>query len=203
MIPKIIHRIWLGGSMPAREADFGHRWQMLHPGWTVRTWREWNMPALRNQDLFDAATHPAEQADLARLELIHSYGGVYVDTDYEPLRPLDDLLAAVDCFLAAEDERWIAVGIFGAAPRHPFIGKLIDDVRLSAADRDRPINERTGPKFMTAAYHEWCERNPGADVTVFPAALFYPYHFTELERAGESFPEAYAVHRWQGSWLDD
>lgn len=200
-IPKVIHRIWLGGPMPPVVARYGKAWRDLHPGWLVRTWRDWDLPALTHQEWFDRAASPAQRADIARLELLHRYGGVYVDTDFEPLKPLDDLIAGTSCFIATEDGRWLATGIMGAVPGHPFVADLIDGLPGSIQEnRDAPPNQQTGPKYVTGRYRAYTEAHPDDPVTVFPAALFYPYHFTEPERAGDAFPDAYAVHHWSHSW---
>jgi hypothetical protein len=42
------------------------------------------------------------------------------------------------------------------------------------------------------------EQEPG--VTIFGADKFYPYLWDEPERAGDEFPDAYAVHHWSLSW---
>ncbi|MCX7273009.1 MAG: hypothetical protein NTV19_07425, partial [Burkholderiales bacterium] len=38
------------------------------------------------------------------------------------------------------------------------------------------------------------------DVRLVAGRLFYPYGWDEPHRAGESFPNALAVHRWAHSW---
>ena len=39
-IPKLIHRVWLGGGMPQKYVEFGTTWQRRHPDWTVIDWDE-------------------------------------------------------------------------------------------------------------------------------------------------------------------
>jgi mannosyltransferase OCH1-like enzyme len=200
-IPRIIHRIWLGAPMPPDVARFGKAWQRLHGGWTVRTWRDWDMPALQHQRWFDEAESPAQRADIVRLELLHRYGGVYVDTDFEPLRPLDDLLGAVRCFLASEDGHWLATGIMGAVPGHPFIADLVEGIPASiAANWGAPPNRQTGPQYVSGRYWSYTPGGGEDAVVVFPPSMFYPYHFSEPERRFDSFPDAYAVHHWSRSW---
>lgn len=190
--------------MPPDIARYGRAWARLHPGWTLRTWRDWDMPALRHQRWYDEASSPAQRADIARLELLHRHGGVYVDGDFEPLKPLDDLLAGVGCFLASEDERWLATGIMGATPGHPFIADLVDGIPDSIlANPGAPPNVQTGPKYVSARHAAYVAAEPPDPVAVFPPALFYPYHFSEPERRLEHFPDAYAVHHWSHSWTID
>lgn len=200
-IPRIIHRIWLGGPMPPAVARYGKRWQALHPEWEVRTWREWDLPALRHQEWFDRAPGPVPRADIARLELLDRHGGVYVDTDFEPRRPLDGLIAGTSCFFASEDGRWLSTGIMGNVPGHPFIADLLDGLARSIVEHPgEPPNVQTGPKYVTGRYRAYAVEHPDDPVAVFPASLFYPYHFTELHRREEAFPEAFAVHHWSASW---
>ena len=54
--------------------------------------------------------------------------------------------------------------------------------------------DANGPYLLTLLL----EQEPGA--TIFGAETFYPYTWEEPERAGEPFPNAYAVHHWTLSW---
>jgi mannosyltransferase OCH1-like enzyme len=200
-IPKIIHRVWFGTDLPPDAIDFGIDWERLHPKWTVVCWREWTLPALRNQAAVDRSESPAQRADVVRFELLRRWGGVYVDTDLEPLRPLDDLLGDVGCAVAREDEQWIGTAFVAATPGHPFVERISDRVgrRVSDADGSIPPNVLTGPQFVTAELRRWLDEG-GDAVAVFPSELFYPYHFSEPHRRDETFPDAYAAHHWAGSW---
>ena len=200
-ITKVIHRIWLGPVEPPDFVGFGERWAELHQGWRVITWRDWSVPSLVNQTLFDDASGPAHRADILRLELLRRYGGVYVDTDMEPLRPLDELLAHDQCAFGREDDRWVGTGIVAATRGHPFIEHLCRAMTdRKAAMRSAPPNESLGPKWIT---YELGRGAPGSEtVTVYPPQVFYPYHFTELHRRNERFDDAYAVHHWAHSWTD-
>jgi mannosyltransferase OCH1-like enzyme len=197
-----VHRIWLGGDLPWDAREFGESWERHCPGWEIRTWRDWNLPPLANQDAFDAARHPAQKADLARFELLLRFGGVYVDTDVESLKPIEPLLDGIDCFAAAEDRMWIGTAVMGAVPRHPFIARLVERAPRSIAENPgMPPNRQTGPWFVTTQLSKYRtvdkDRHP---VVVFPPELFYPYHFSQPERRYEYFPDAIAVHHWSASW---
>jgi mannosyltransferase OCH1-like enzyme len=198
-ITKVIHRVWLGPEQPAEFVAFGEAWTMLHPTWQVLTWRDWNIPALENRSAFDDAANAAQAVDVLRHELLLRFGGVYVDTDMEPLRPLDELLADERCVFCREDDRWVATGFVAAAPGHPFLDHVcaLMSTRLDGR-RAAPPNESLGPRWITELLASGA---PGSeDVTVLPPERFYPYHFSELHRRGERFPDAYAVHHWAHSW---
>ncbi len=38
-IPKVFHRIWLGGTpLPDEHTRWGETWQTQHPDWQMRLW---------------------------------------------------------------------------------------------------------------------------------------------------------------------
>ncbi|GAA1795270.1 hypothetical protein HC028_18275 [Planosporangium flavigriseum] len=201
VIPRVFHRIWLGGPLPERERRFGETWAERHPGWEMRLWHEGNLPPLVNRAEFAAATSPAQKADILRYELLLTYGGVYLDTDFECYRCIEPLLAGVRAFAAREDACWVAIGVLGCVPRHPFFAAVVAALPDAVAWRPgRPPNEQTGPEFFSRVLVE--QEALGREVpTVFGPELFYPYRPTEPHRAGEHFPQAYAAHHWARSWV--
>src|SRR5919202_2439008 len=201
LIPRIIHRVWLGDApIPAEYEAYAETWARHHPEWELRLWRDADLPPLRNQELYDAASSFTQKSDIARYEILLRYGGVYVDTDFECLRALDGLLEGLDAFIGTEDGAHLSIGLMGAVPGHPLFEAIVDALPASLAARpDAPTNHTTGPHLVTrlvAANPLLQER-----VHVFDSELFYPYLYNESYRRDEAFPEAYAVHHWAGSWL--
>lgn len=203
MIPRILHRVWPGEDEIPEEYDgYWASWKRNHPGWQAITWRPADYLPLRNQREYDDATSYAQRADIARYEILHRHGGVYVDTDFECLRPFDELIDGLEGFAGLEDEEFLCISLMGARPRHPFIDQLIAMVPHSIASQPGlPANQQTGPWLATRVFRE------GASVFVpplfktFPSRFFYPYRYDEAYRRNETFPDAYAVHHWAGSWL--
>jgi mannosyltransferase OCH1-like enzyme len=185
--------------MPEAFVAFGETWRTHHPHWQMLLWDESNLPRLANQELFDQAGEIAPgfegqlRSDIARLEMLYEHGGVYLDTDFECLRPIDPLLEGVRCFAAWEiQNKVVNNAVLGCEPEHPFIGHLIEELPRSISESPgRRPSKMSGPHFVTAMW-----RQHGRGVTVFPEKWFYPYGCKELHRAGEDFPDAYAVHHW-------
>ena len=184
--------------MPAAFVAFGQTWKDLHPDWEMREWGD-ELPALVNHDLYIRATELCPgfegqlRSDVARLEILYQYGGVYVDCDFEAARPIDGLLEGVGCFAAWErQDQVVNNAILGCEPGHPFIERLIAELPASVLGNPgkRP-SKVSGPWFVTAEYR----KHPG-ELTVFPEKWFYPYRCDQLHRARERFPEAYAIHHW-------
>lgn len=197
MIPKIFHRVV--PETPSAEAD--HFWttlQSMHPGWEFRSWNDPQDP-----DKFELgrefihATSGAQLADLVRLEVLHEFGGVYVDSDIEPVKNFEPLLNE-RAFIGTEDGQILTNAVMGSEPRHPGFRKLIDAILREGRTRlDAQPNESTGPHLVTELLGGW------DDITVLPPEFFYPYNYMEprprdIRDVTTNF--TYAVHHWAGSW---
>lgn len=201
MIPRILHRIWLDEPIPDRFETFWARFEDLHPEWQFWTWTSSSaeaLPFMRCRQTFDAASTWAGKSDVLRYEVLATYGGVYVDTDVEPLRPFDDLLNDPRPFAAWEDRHMICPTVMGSAAGHPAIERLIEALPLWARSRPKaPPNQQTGPYFLTA---QWRRRK---DVRLLDPVSFYPIHWSEREMLGGPYPmDSYAVHHWAKGWAD-
>lgn len=201
MIPRVLHQIWFGpgGSLPEPFEAFAEGWRELHPRWDYVLWRQCP-PDFEVRPLVDEAASyvPARsvgqlRADVLRLELLYRFGGVYVDCDFEPRKPIDALIGGIGAFAAWERQGvWVNNAIMGSIAGTPFLQRLLEGLPASLErHRGRRPNVSTGPQFLTAAYR----RSPGA-LRVFDQELFYPYGWDELDRADEEFPRAFAIHRW-------
>jgi hypothetical protein len=198
-IPAILHRVV--PEVPNPEADgWWARFEEMHPGWDLRTHRDPLDPAdwpLTSPRWGDAA-NGAQFADMIRLEALVTYGGVYVDQDVEPLRPLDPLLH-LPAFAAWEDERSVPNAVMGAVPEHPAIRACLDEMLRRLPGE----TWQAGPGVLTDIL-------PGRDdVLLLPPGSFYAVHYRDPERAekmddptlAKRNPWAFVLHRYWGSWL--
>lgn len=198
---KTFHRIWLDEPERPEFAAWRARLAELHPGWEIRTWNDsGQLDWMRHADLMQELlrTDPFGRApDLLRYELLWRFGGVYIDTDFEPLRPMDELLEDPRPFLGWESERTLCTALLAAPPEHPAIGVLLDGVvgRLEWS-QGKPANEAIGPEYATAL---WRERD---DVRRLPPWAFYPVGWWERHKLGRvEYPaRTYAVHHWAKGW---
>lgn len=181
--------------MPDELAAYRDTWAELHPDWELRLWGEADLGWLRNIDLFrdaEAVTPHVGQfrADVARYEILHRFGGVYVDCDMECRRPIDPLMG-FECWAAWEtDGVWVNNAVMGCVPGHPLMVALIDGLpgNVKRTFGKRP-NVLSGPQYLTPLAIEH-------GIEVRPSAEFFPYRWDELERGNEDFPDAYGVHHW-------
>lgn len=138
IIPKVIHQIWLGeDEMPRNYQYFSETWRQYHPDWKIKIWNKEdilkeNFPSI---DLFFLARSYAEQADIARYEIIHRYGGLYVDTDIECFANFDDLHHKYDFYINMEPpalnkkQVTIANNMIAAVPNHPVLARTLTNIR--------------------------------------------------------------------------
>jgi mannosyltransferase OCH1-like enzyme len=214
-----IHRIWLGPDvMPDGYVENGKRWAELNPGWTVKDWTEDDLPFLINQRIYDQLGDGAiapiplkpdvaiavQRADVVSYELLHQFGGVYVNTDIEPLRPVDYLSDIVknDAWAAYEDANFLNNAAMGARySRHRFWAAVIAELP-KRFDRmvGQPMNKTTGPHLLTDVYHNY----GNDDFVALPRESFHYAHFSDVPLGGnanhlrEAAMEAGAIglHNW-------
>lgn len=132
MIPKTIHYVWFGRNQkPELIEKCIASWRKYCPDWEIIEWNENNWDISRYT--FAKQAYEAKKwafvSDVARLDVVHQHGGVYLDTDVELLRPINSLLEN-EAFLAFETERYINTGLgFGAIPGHLGVKAMIDYYR--------------------------------------------------------------------------
>ena len=197
-IPHKIHRVWLGRPMPGEYVEFGRSWQRLHPGWQVITWGDDDLDWLANRAEFDRAERFTTKANIARYEIIHREGGIYVDCDFEALRPIDELLEGASIVVGEDRDGMLNNAFFGASPAHPVLGYAIDELPRSFAARfhDHSV-ANSGPQFWTRRVRR-ASAKYDLQPTFVPRELLYPYGFDPGQRhlRDADFGDAFAVHHW-------
>jgi len=162
--------------MPAAFEKYWQSWQHHHPGWNFLTWTDENLPALADAGQYARCPNPAMKSDFVRYEVVRLMGGVYIDTDFECLRPIDDLLDDVEFVTGWESNgRFLAGGLFASTREH----SLTSDLSCNIGENARRVNDRSAARlgFYYAPHGRFY---PAAD---FPAAFLQsaqtgPLYFT-------------------------
>ncbi len=181
--------------MPPQHKVWQRTWLDMNPGWELKFWTSKPpMPLLG--DLYDCTDIPAVKADLARLEIIYQFGGVWIDTDMECLKPVSELFAGCSCFgcIEYDPELYGLPGpsgvnncMFGAEPGHRAIEALI---RATDASESR-LEPLGGPRVFRDVMHR------RTDVRLFEQGIFMPF---VPGQTGDIPETAYAIHHFEGSW---
>ncbi len=139
-IPKVIHYFWFGHSeLPDIAVKCIESWKKYCPDYEIKRWDE---------DNFDFSDCPyaveayndgkyAFVTDYARLKVLYELGGVYLDTDVELIKPIDELME-FQGFAGFEKGGptpygrgfFVATGLgLGSVAGHSVIKALIDDYK--------------------------------------------------------------------------
>jgi mannosyltransferase OCH1-like enzyme len=222
LIPKKIHMIWLGSSPPEFVKTMYESWKRLHPSWEVKLWTERDLSwfRLKNQKAYDVAKNWGEKSDILRYEILEREGGIHADTDFECIKPFDDICKIADFFAGvgySEGAPFLYNGIIGACPGHPIMKRCVESLQAGNGDSSFfRILDTTGPTFFTRCFQGcvWPADNqtvPGLGTVVpFPITYFYPFPDTRRESYPTTddvkrdwvHPETYAIHYWKLSWLN-
>ena len=123
MIPKIIHYCWFGGNpLPPLALKCIESWKKYCPDYEIKIWDESNFDININKYATEAyeAKKWAFVSDVARLWVLYNYGGIYMDTDLEVIKPLDEFLYH-KAFSGFEDEVNIPTGIIASEKNNNWI----------------------------------------------------------------------------------
>ena len=191
VIEQIIHFTVPANSSPDQERNIELA-RRLHPDWKVMVWRDpVDTSGFQLSSYHGKVNSGAQLADLIRLDVVCRHGGVYLDSDIELCRPLDDLCRGED-FFCSEDGQNLTNAAFGARRGHPVIQRLIDELLAHEPDWRLPPNVSTGPQLFSRLLR-WQE-----GITLLPRDTFYPYNWNETPI--EALTTTYGVHRWAASW---
>lgn len=217
-IPQVIHRLWLGPRpMPQRFKDYGRDWETLNPGWECHDWSWHDLPEdLANADIMDDTRRRSSRSDSIELataladiidyELIARFGGVYVNTDMQPVRPLPPELHEGEAWAARETDNRIVNAAMGGPPGHPFWQVMVDQLaerywRMRGQGNEN-IVELTGPCYLSDMLMAIPEEER---IRVAAKEVFCPVDINAVARGQTADglwtmdtlpPDTVAVHHW-------
>lgn len=147
-------------------------------------------------------------SDYVRLSAVYEHGGVYLDTDVELIRNLDELLEN-KAFMGIEKQNCqIATGLgFGAEKGHPVLRELMDLYDgLSFYKSDGTLNLTACPSYTTELFlkNGFClqDRNQLiGDVMVYASEYFCPMHYNTGKMAVTD--NTFSIHWYGMSWYTE
>ena len=207
MIPRTIHYCWFGGNPKPKLAQRCiASWEKYCPDYTIIEWNESN---------FDIDQHPYLQwchrnqkwafvSDYARLLILKEHGGIYLDTDVEVIRPLDDLLH-FDAYWGFQEDTLVNSGLgFGCIPGHPSVeamAKVYQDLRPDEMGRFPliPCPELNTPALTRYGLKLDGSRQRILDAEILPVDYLNPYdNPTGRLRKTDN---TYSIHWYGKSWM--
>lgn len=221
-IPKIFHQIWIQGShqVPSHFQPLRTSWSTHHPSWQVMTWDSITIKKFlldhdypNGLEMFEQYPTLVQQADIARCFILHHFGGVYIDMDFECLRPFDAYLQN-KTFVVGKlgTAGLINNGLIASTPQHPVWQLIFTDLlkrfrqrrwirSTSLGLKSWYVMRTTGPQVFTSILRKLSR----TDVHIAEPEVFYPKRWfgNAHQRDRTDYEtESLAVHHWHHSWVD-
>lgn len=212
-IPKIIHQIWLGSELPDISKELVKIIQKINPNWEYKLWCEKEIQDLEliNIELYNNIKNYGAKSDIARYEILQRFGGIYLDTDFECVKPFDNLCNL--SFFAGNghvDTPEIFNSIIGSEPNGKIINSFVEEL-LKIKNFNDDINgvmNTTGPYYITKQFFNNIDDNS----VIFPTKFFFPFPATDRFKVRNYSETAkkyvktfinentYCIHLWQTTW---
>ena len=210
LIPKKIHQIWLGKKkLPKKYYKWMNSWKVHNIDWEYKLWTEENIKELKinSFDIYSKELNPGYRSDIIRYIILEKYGGIYIDTDFECLRPIpNDLLnyKFVSCLIFG-NKPIIANGMMMSIPNHILIKHLLKSINTKNYSSDiTEIINNSGPELLTSKYFSLIKEIE-KETLILPSNYFYPYpNFmlnSNINRYSEIDNLSLGIHHWEMSWM--
>ena len=208
-IPKILHYCWFGGN-PKSDVIIKcmESWKRYCPDYRIMEWNEDNFDINSNKFAKEAyeCKRWAFVSDYVRLWALKNYGGIYVDTDLEILKPIDDFLKH-RAFSGFESTQYIPTAIMGAEINHPWIGDLLSHYDcLGFVKEDGTHHDEANVHYMTKMTQELygLVRDDSYqilkhDLHIYPHNVFCP----TLDLIFQITADTHTIHHFTGTWLNE
>ncbi len=216
-IPKKIHYCWFGkSSLPKSVEKCINSWKKFCPDYEIVRWDEDNFDVSDNLYAKQALENKkyAFVSDYARLKILYDNGGIYLDTDVELVRPLDDLLVYSGYMgfekgkFISENERSyeMASGLgMGAEPKNEIIALMLSDYdNIPFVDENGNFDTLPCPRRNTLALEKFGFITNGEmqvidNFCILPPEYLSPKDF--VTRKITFTENTYSIHHYDGSYL--
>ena len=206
-IPKTVHYCWFGKGKKSKMVNkCMESWKKYLLDYKIIEWNEDNFDI--NSNLYVRQAYEAKKyafvTDYVRLYALYNYGGIYLDTDVEVLKSLDEFLE-YDGFGGFESKEYCCTGILGCKKENMIIKEFLDsyenDIFLK---NNNEFNEITNIVRFTeiCCNHGLKLNNKEQEINgfkIFPKTIFSPLNARDIDNALSE--NTCTIHYFAGSWL--
>lgn len=209
MIPKTIHYCWFGRNPKPKLAQKCIKsWKKYCKGYEIIEWNEDNFD-ISSAPLYVRQAYDAKKwafvTDYVRLWAMIKYGGIYLDTDVEVIRPLDFFLQH-QAFSGFEDNTNIQTGVMACEKGFPLYREFMayyDTVSFINADGSNNLTTNVRIITRICLEHGLVQNNTLQDIcgfVLYPNDVFCPinYYDHKLYKTANTA----TIHWFSGSWQD-
>ncbi len=212
MIPKIIHYCWFGGKeKPDNIKKYITGWKEKLPDYQFVEWNEDNFVISQSPKYVREAYEVKKFAfvsDYVRIYALYNYGGVYLDTDVEIVKPFDEYLLNRTLVTGFESNRSLLTAFIAAEKNHPLMKEFLDSYNERKFVMDdgtfdmTPINvgfsslmEKQGIDLDKNEFQEI-----GATIAVYPIPIFCGFDVSNWHI--KPTDETCTIHHMNASWVN-
>ena len=207
IIPKVIHYCWFGKQdIPDKYKNYMKTWRKFCPDYEIKRWDENNCDI--DETKFTRKAYDCGKysfvSDYFRLKAVYDDGGIYLDTDVEIIKSLDDLRYNESfCGLQYPGEAAFGLG-FGAKKNNHIIKMIMDEYYNMDFIPDSEIqNEIPCPIIQSRVLHrlgmEYGDKMQIVQgMTIYPIEVLSPRNLNTLEL--NITTNTYTIHHYEGSW---
>lgn len=211
MIPKIIHYVWVGNQpKPDLVTKCIASWKSRLPDYQIKEWGNKDLTKIDNLYVKEAfkAQKWAFVSDYLRLYALYHHGGIYLDTDIIITQLITEFLEN-DFFIGSEpykkNQAYPMTAVIGASYNNKIILGLLnsyqDDTFIkSNGEFDLTTNPMRFADFFLDTFNLKYPYNKEVLIELDKNSKIYPSHYFCTP---EKNKKNYAIHLFNGSWLDD
>ena len=206
MIPRIIHYCWFGGNplSPLAERCIDS-WHKYCPDYELKLWNEDNFDVSIYRYSHEAYTSKkwAFVSDVARLWALINYGGIYLDTDCELLKPIDEFLE-LDAVSGFETANRIPTALLGCQKGFALFARLLDEYACRCfIQPNGEFDTTTNVVSITNSLIPYGlvlnnRLQTVSGFTLYPSEFFCPKNYDTGELIITK--NTYAIHHFDSSW---
>lgn len=208
-IPKVIHYCWFGGNpLPELAQKCIASWKKYCPDYKIIEWNENNFDINCCDYVREAyeAKKWAFVSDVARLFVLVNYGGIYMDTDVEVVKPLDDILKyeAVSGF---QSDNKIPTGLMASEKGQKLFEEFLHDYdNIHFIQPNGTYDLTTNVDKITKICLKYGFIYNNCEQTVRGFKLFPSDYFCAKDTKTRKITitdNTYTIHHFDGSWKTD
>lgn len=210
MIPKIIHYIWFGNKpYSAKIKKCIASWQKYMPDYEIKLWNEDTFDIDNSCDFVKEAYIQKKYAfvsDFVRVYALYTYGGIYLDTDIELLKPLDkSILSTGDCILGTDESGYLTALMISVS-QHIYFKKLLDFYNsIKFINIDGSLNMEVNNTYMQQILFDFGYKISNKlqrldnDIIIYPDDYFHARSLTSGKLNITS--NTYSIHWHTITWV--
>lgn len=215
MIPKIINYCWFGGKEEPKEVKKCiNSWKKYCPDYRIVRWDESNYDVGSHEYMHEAYKKKrwAFVSDFARLDIIYNNGGIYLDTDVELMKSLDEMLSnsfffGIEVDTNIETGRQsinIATGLgFGAEKGNLIVKKMIEQYEDAHFVTSEGLDMTPCPIRNTDAVRPFIDCIEDKTYSFDGGKIYSSDYFCPIESNGviKRFTDnTISIHHYNASW---